>query len=133
MVDVAQQVEPRWCLNDFKPIERSLIQVERPHELLTVFLQFLFCHCGHGDLRFHRSIHHLHDVGRANLEMDIELRVSLDDGRQCCRQPLRGDAGGEAHQEGGIIGHAAGLFHAVHIDTRLCTGERGFCLYGMGS
>ena len=124
VMDVDQQAYMVLCGDDLEAVQRSLLQVERLHELALIGLQLLCRHRVACDDDFLLRIADLHHVGALAAEVYGELRMQLYQCRERLRQTVGIGVLREGQQCGEVVEGAGRLLQAVHVDAHLRIRQR---------
>ena len=124
MMEVGEQIDLLCCLYNLQPVQGSLIQVERLHELEFIVRQLVLTHLSQWDVDGLLQVLHLSNLGVFCLEVYAQLRMSLHKGPQGCGKSLHVGRERERYLQGYIVDSRGGVLHAIHINTCLGIGKR---------
>ena len=119
MMEVREQIDLLRCLHNLQPVQRSLVQVERLHELELIVRQLFLAHLGQRDVDGLLQILNLSNLGVFCLEVYAQLRMSLHKCPQGCGKSLHVGRERERYLQGYVVDSRGGVLHAIHIDTCL--------------
>ena len=79
MVNIHQQVDTALALYHLEAVERCLLQVERPDEVLLIGSELVVCHFTDGNLYGYTVLGGLHNLVALSGKVDTQFRMCLHD------------------------------------------------------